>query len=193
MSRIGSCWIAWIAPPVTEAPAGSRRFALQFGAARWLWLTLLVLVLDQWSKKLILDTMIEYQEIFVLPVLDIVRWHNEGAAWSLLSQASGWQRWFFVALGIAVSLGILVWLCQLPRRGQARVAAGLALVMGGAIGNVIDRLYLGYVVDFIKVHYHEWVFPAFNLADSAITIGAALLILDSLIEFGKRSDRGRGS
>jgi len=122
-------------------------------------------------------------------VLDIVRWHNEGAAWSLLSNAGGWQRWFFVTLGIVVSVGILVWLWRLPARGQGRVAAGLAMVMGGALGNVVDRLNHGFVVDFIKLHYDGYVFPAFNLADSAITVGAALLILDSLIEYGKSSDR----
>jgi signal peptidase II len=173
---------------MSEAPARARWFALNAGASNWLWLTLLVLALDQWTKKLILDTMIEFQEHVVLPVLDIVRWHNEGAAWSLLSQASGWQRWFFITLGIVVSLAILVWLRQLPARGQGRVAAGLAMVMGGALGNVIDRVRYGYVVDFIKVHYGDWIFPAFNLADSAITVGAALLILDSLIEFGKKGE-----
>lgn len=162
-----------------------RWFAVNAGASNWLWLSLLVLVLDQWSKSLILDNFAEYQERYVLPMLDIVRWHNEGAAWSILSNASGWQRWFFVSLGVGVSLGILVWLRQLPARGQHRVAAGLALVLGGALGNVVDRVRLTYVVDFIKVHYGGWTFPAFNLADSAITVGAALLILDSVIEYGK--------
>jgi signal peptidase II len=166
-----------------------RWFALNAGASNWLWLTLLVLAFDQWTKQLILNHMVEFQEFKVLPILDIVRWHNEGAAWSLLSQAGGWQRWFFIVLGVAVSVGILIWLRQLPARGQTRVAAGLALVMAGALGNVIDRVHLGYVVDFIKVHYGDWIFPAFNLADSAITIGAGLLILDSLIEYGRKSDR----
>jgi signal peptidase II len=119
-----------------------------------------------------------------------VRWHNEGAAWSFLSEAGGWQRWFFTTLGIGVSLGILVWLRQLPVKGQGRVAAGLALVMAGALGNVIDRVHLGYVVDFIKVHYGQWVFPAFNLADSAITIGAGLINLDAVIDYVKKSEGG---
>jgi signal peptidase II len=172
-------------------PAASRGrwFALNAGASNWLWLTLIVLALDQWTKRLILDNFAQYQEKYVLPMLDIVRWHNEGAAWSILSNASGWQRWFFIALGVAVSLGILVWLRQLPAKGQHRVAAGLAMVMGGALGNVVDRVRLTYVVDFIKVHYGEWTFPAFNLADSAITVGAALLILDSVIEYGKGKGR----
>jgi len=167
-----------------------RRFlGLNAGASNWLWLTLAVLGLDQWTKRLIVANFEPYQERFVLPVLDIVRWHNEGAAWSMLDDAGGWQRWFFMGLGIAVSVGILVWLRQLPARGQGRVAAGLSLVMAGALGNVVDRVRLGYVVDFIKVHYEAWVFPAFNVADSAITIGAALIILDAIIDYGRKSER----
>jgi signal peptidase II len=177
---------------MNPAALRGRWFALNAGASNWLWATLLVLALDQWSKHWILGHLAEFEELFVLPVLDIVRWHNEGAAWSFLSEASGWQRWFFVALGVGVSVGILVWLRRLPARGQSRIAAGLAMVMGGALGNVVDRVRLGYVVDFIKVHYGDWVFPAFNLADSAITIGAGLLILDSLIDYGRRSESRTG-
>jgi signal peptidase II len=173
--------------------AGSSRrwFALNAGASNWLWLTLVVLILDHWTKRIILDSLQQFDEIYVLPVLDIVRWHNEGAAWSFLDDAGGWQRWFFIVLGLSVSIGILVWLRQLPARGQSRVAAGLAMVMGGALGNVVDRVSLGYVVDFIKVHYGDWVFPAFNLADSAITVGAGLIILDSVIEYGRKSESKR--
>jgi signal peptidase II len=169
-------------------PVRPRWLAFNAGASNWLWLSLVVLALDQWSKSLILERLTQYQEHVVLPVLDIVRWHNEGAAWSLLSSASGWQRWVFIALGLGVSVGILFWLRRLPALGQGRVAAGLALIMGGALGNVVDRVRLGYVVDFIKVHYGDWVFPAFNFADSAITIGAVLLILDSIIDYGRKSE-----
>jgi signal peptidase II len=169
-------------------PGKPRWLALNAGASNWLWLSLLVLAIDQWTKTLILDHMEEFQEHVLLPVLDIVRWHNEGAAWSLLENAGGWQRWFFITLGLCVSLGILYWLRRLPASGQGRVAAGVALIMGGALGNVIDRVRLGYVVDFIKVHYGDWVFPAFNAADSAITIGAALLILDSVIDYGRKGE-----
>lgn len=172
-------------------PHGKPRWlALNAGASNWLWLTVLVLALDQWTKRIILDRFEPYEELIVLPMLDIVRWHNEGAAWSFLNDAGGWQRWFFMVLGIAVSVGILIWLRQLPAKGQGRVAAGLSLVMAGALGNVIDRVHLGYVVDFIKVHYGEWVFPAFNVADSAITIGAGLIILDAVIEYGRKSEGG---
>jgi signal peptidase II len=171
-----------------EGPIKPRWLALNAGASNWLWLSLLVLALDQWTKSLILKNMSEYQEHVLLPVLNIVRWHNEGAAWSLLSTASGWQRWFFISLGLGVSLFILFWLRRLPAAGQGRVGAGLALIMGGALGNVVDRVRLGYVVDFIKVHYEGWVFPAFNFADSAITIGAVLLILDSVIDYGRKGE-----
>ena len=160
------------------------RFQAPFdlGASNWLWLTLLVIVLDQWTKRLITSRLDEFEAVVLLPVLDFMRLHNEGAAFSFLSNASGWQRWFFVSLAIGVSGGILIWLRRLPARGQNLLAAALCLVMGGAIGNVIDRIYLGHVIDFIRVHYADWYFPAFNVADSAITIGAGLLILDTILQ-----------
>lgn len=177
---------------MTDSLDKKRLLRLNAGASNWLWLSLLVLVFDQWSKKWILGTFEQFQERSLLPILDLVRWHNEGAAWSLLSSASGWQRWFFIALGIGVSLTIMVWLRRLPPKGQGRVAAGLTLIVGGALGNVADRVRLGYVVDFIKVHYAEvWTFPAFNMADSAITVGAGFLILDSIISYGRASERRR--
>lgn len=160
----------------------SGRWSLRASAGRWLLLSLAVIVLDQWTKLLIMQNFREFDEIVLLPVLNLVRLHNEGAAFSFLSTASGWQRWVFTGLGIVVSLGIAIWLLRLPRKGQSLLAAGLALVMGGALGNVIDRIRFGHVVDFIHVHYGDAYFPAFNVADSAITIGAALLILDSLLE-----------
>ena len=152
------------------------------GATHWLWLTLLIVVADQWTKRLVTDHLEEFEAVVLLPVLDFMRLHNEGAAFSMLSDAAGWQRWFFSVLAIGVSVGILIWLQRLPARGKSLLAAGLCLVMGGAIGNVIDRIRLGHVVDFIRVHYAEWYFPAFNVADSAITIGAGLLILDMILQ-----------
>ena len=160
-----------------------RWFGLRAGAANWLWLSLVVVLLDQWTKYLIIDNFDEFEEIVLLPVLELMRLHNEGAAFSFLSGASGWQRWLFTGLGIAVSAGFLVWLRRLPARGQNLLAAGLAFVLGGALGNVIDRVLWGHVIDFIRVHYNEWYFPAFNVADSAITVGAALLILDTLRDY----------
>ena len=158
----------------------------RFGAWAWLWLTLAVIVLDQWTKWLITSNFVEFQSVTLLPVFDLVRLHNEGAAFSFLSNASGWQRWMFTALAIGVSVGLLVWLRRLPPRGQHLLAAALALIMGGALGNVIDRILLGHVIDFIHVHYQQWYFPAFNVADSSITVGAVLLILDSILS-GRRA------
>jgi signal peptidase II len=107
--------------------------------------------------------------------------HNYGAAFSFLSNAGGWQRWLFTALSATVSVVLIVWVLRLPRR-QWRTGLALALVIGGALGNLADRVQLGYVIDFIDVHYLDWHFPAFNLADSAITCGVALLLLDALIQ-----------
>ncbi len=162
-----------------------RWFGLNAGASNWLWLGVAALALDQWTKWLIVDRFDEFQRVVLLPVLEIMRLHNTGAAFSFLSDADGWQRWVFIVLGVAVSAGILVWLRRLPAKGQTLLAAGLSLILGGALGNVIDRVVHGHVIDFIRVHYEEHYFPAFNVADSAITIGAALIVLDSLLELDR--------
>ena len=164
-----------------------RWFGLQAGASNWLWLGVAVMALDQWTKSLVVERLELYDKLMLLPVLDLVRLHNEGAAFSLFSDAGGWQRWAFIGLGVAVSGGILIWLRRLPAKGQSLLAAGLSLILGGALGNVIDRVLLGHVVDFIRVHYDPWSFdfPAFNVADSAISIGAALIILDNLLELDR--------
>lgn len=168
-----------------------RWFGLQAGASNWLWLAVGVIALDQWTKSLIVDRFEEFDRIVLLPVLEIMRLHNEGAAFSFLSTAGGWQRWLFVGLGVLVSGAILVWLRRLPPKGQGLLAAGLSLILGGALGNVIDRALLGHVIDFIRVHYAEHYFPAFNVADSAITIGAALVILDNLLELDRARAKKR--
>jgi signal peptidase II len=170
-----------------------RWFSLSAGASNWLWLALGVVVFDQWTKFLITDNLEEFEQVIVLPVLEIMRLHNEGAAFSFLSDAAGWQRWMFTGLGLAVSVGILVWLRRLPAQGHNVLAAGLSLVLGGALGNVIDRVFWGHVIDFIRVHYEDWYFPAFNVADSAITVGAALLILDNLLEYRRTRAARDGS
>jgi signal peptidase II len=162
-----------------------RWFGLRAGASNWLWVAVLAMALDQWTKYLVTENLEEFERIVLLPVFELMRLHNEGAAFSFLSDASGWQRWLFVGLGVVVSSVILVWLRRLPARGQNLLAAGLSLVLGGALGNVIDRVLWGHVIDFIRVHYKEHYFPAFNVADTAITIGAALLILDNLIEYDR--------
>ena len=150
-------------------------------AAMWLVLSVLVVFADQLSKSYITRHYGEFEFTTVLPVLDITRMHNVGAAFSFLATASGWQRWLFISLAVIVSIGIVVWLYRMPR-SQGLLACGLALVLGGAIGNVIDRIRLGAVVDFIHFHWDRAYFPAFNIADSAITVGAACLILDAMLE-----------
>ncbi len=150
--------------------------------ARWLLLSAFIVIADQLTKSYISSHFGEFEFITVLPVLDITRMHNVGAAFSFLATASGWQRWLFIGLAVSVSIAITVWLCRLPRKGHGLLAAGLALVLGGAIGNVIDRIRLGSVVDFIHFHWDRAYFPAFNVADSAITVGAACLLLDALLE-----------
>jgi signal peptidase II len=162
-----------------------RWFGLNAGASNWLWLGVVVMALDQWTKWLVIDRFEVYEQKVLLPVLDLMRLHNTGAAFSFLSDASGWQRWVFIGLGVAVSAGILIWLRHLPAKGQGVLAAGLSLILGGALGNVIDRVLHGHVVDFIRVHYGEHYFPAFNVADSAITVGAVLIVLDNLLELDR--------
>lgn len=156
---------------------------------RWLWLAAVLLVADQVTKALIVQHYALHESTYVLPVLDIVRAHNTGAAFSFLADAGGWQRWAFAALALGVSGVLLVWLRRIDAVAQRWLAIGLALVVSGAIGNLIDRLRFGYVVDFVAVHWNQAYFPAFNVADSAITIGAGLLILDALLE-GRRGGQG---
>jgi signal peptidase II len=149
--------------------------------AAWLWLSLAVVVLDQVTKFLVTRLLDLYERVVVLPVLDFTLLLNTGAAFSLLADASGWQRGFFITLGIAVSVGLTLWIWRQPR-GERLLPIALALIIGGAIGNVIDRVLYGYVIDFIHVHWGAAYFPAFNIADSAITIGAGLLLLDAFRE-----------
>ena len=149
---------------------------------RWLWISLLVIVVDQLSKLWIERTMVLGDSFVVLPVLDIVRAHNSGAAFSFLADAGGWQRWAFTLLAVGVSIALVIWMRKLALATQGLLAFGLTLILGGAIGNVIDRVEHGYVVDFVHAHWGPHYFPAFNVADAAISIGAVLVILDSLLE-----------
>jgi signal peptidase II len=149
------------------------------GGWRWLPVTLVVLVLDQASKAWMVMHLHEQQVWRVLPVFNLTLRYNSGAAWSFLADASGWQRWFFAGLAVAVGVGLMVWLRRLDGRTQRLLAFSLSLILAGALGNLIDRLRLGHVIDFIEVHWNEAYFPAFNVADSAITVGAALMLLDA--------------
>ena len=144
----------------------------------WLGISLIVILLDQLSKALIVRTLAFGDSHPVNAYFNIVRWHNQGAAFSFLHTADGWQRWLFIGLG-ALAAVFIVWMLR-RHGGQRLFGWALALILGGAIGNVVDRVWHGYVIDFIQVHYRDAAFPAFNVADSAITLGAALLILDEL-------------
>ena len=144
----------------------------------WLGIAFITILLDQFSKVLIVGSMQLHDSHTVTSFFNIVRWHNTGAAFSFLAGAAGWQRWFFIGLG-AVAAFVIVWMLR-SHAGQRLFCWSLALILGGAVGNVIDRVWHGYVVDFIQVHYANLFFPAFNIADSAITVGAGLLILDEL-------------
>jgi signal peptidase II len=153
----------------------------------WLLLSAFVVLVDQLSKLYITSHFGEFEFTAVLPILDITRMHNVGAAFSFLADASGWQRWVFIGLALSVSLAIVVWLVRMPRGTSGLLAGGLALVLGGALGNVIDRIRLGHVIDFIHFHWDRAYFPAFNVADSAITVGAACLLLDALFDSKRKT------
>jgi signal peptidase II len=146
--------------------------------ARWLALALAVIVLDQATKALVVEHFMLGDSREITPFFNLVRAHNPGAAFSFLAGADGWQRWFFTALGLGASVFIVWMLGKHP--GQTLFCLAVSLILGGALGNVIDRLWHGHVVDFIQVHWAGWYFPSFNVADSAITVGAALLIFDEL-------------
>ena len=151
---------------------------------KWLWVSVVVLILDQ-CTKLLADAMLSmHQSVVLLPFLALRKAYNYGAAFSFLGDASGWQRWFFIVLALVV-IGILVaWLRRLPP-GNTVARVALVLILGGAAGNVIDRVVYGYVIDFIDVFYGSWHWPTFNIADSAISVGAFLLLLDAFREHRK--------
>jgi len=149
----------------------------------WLGLALIILIADQFTKVLILGYYNLGDSTYVTSFFNVVRVHNTGAAFSFLASASGWQRWFFTAIGVAAALFILWMLKSHP--GQKLFSFALACILGGAVGNVIDRMLHGYVVDFLQFHWNDWYFPSFNIADSAISIGAVCLILDELLRVKK--------
>lgn len=149
----------------------------------WLGIALIVILIDQFTKTLILGTFQLNDSHTVTSFFNVVRVHNTGAAFSFLASASGWQRWFFTVIGIVAALFIL-WMLK-SHAGQKLFSFALACILGGALGNVIDRTLHGYVVDFLDFHYASWHFPAFNIADSAITVGAICLILDELLRVRK--------
>ncbi len=146
---------------------------------KWLWLSALVLVIDQTTKRVVDTTLRLYESIPLLPSFSLTYLRNQGAAFSFLSGAGGWQRWFFIGLAVIASVMICFWIRQIPNDRKFEASAW-ALVLGGALGNLIDRVLYGYVIDFLDVYYGEWHWPAFNVADSAITVGVIFLLLESL-------------
>lgn len=151
-----------------------------FHALPWFGLGLVVILLDQYTKGLASSGLDYGQPVRVFSWFNLTLMHNTGAAFSFLSDAGGWQRYFFSAAAIGISVVLAIWLIVMPR-GQWLLALSLGLILGGALGNLWDRVALGYVVDFISVHYENSYFPAFNIADSAISVGAACMLLDSFV------------
>ena len=159
--------------------------------SRWLILSVVVLLLDQLTKFLASHFLVYGDPLAIMPSFNLTLLHNTGAAFSFLSDAGGWQRWFFSILALVVSIGLVIWMRKL-RDHETWLAVALALILGGAVGNLVDRLLFGYVVDFIQVYYYRWYFPAFNVADSAISIGVAVLLLDSFRNRHKSGDQDNG-
>ena len=157
-------------------------------AFAWLLMSAVIVVLDLWTKSLATESLTLYRPVELTSWLNMTLAHNYGAAFSFLSDAGGWQRWLFTGLASVVTLVLMVWLLRL-QAGEKLTGAALGLIIGGAIGNLADRVKHGYVVDFIDVYYRDWHWPAFNLADSAITCGVILLLVDGLFlsVSGKRS------
>ncbi|MDP2000253.1 MAG: signal peptidase II [Rhodoferax sp.] len=149
------------------------------GMLQWLGLAAILLIVDQLTKVMILGYYQLGDSTYVTNFFNVVRVHNSGAAFSFLAGAGGWQRWFFTIIGVVAAI-VIVWMLK-NHGGQKLFAFALACILGGAIGNVIDRVMYGYVVDFLDFHWAGWHFPAFNVADAAISIGAASLILDELL------------
>ena len=149
------------------------------GMLQWLGLALIIVIADQFTKVLIVGYYQLGDSTQITSFFNLVRWHNTGAAFSFLAGASGWQRWFFTVIGL-LAAAVIVWMLK-SHAGQKLFAFALACILGGALGNVIDRILYGHVVDFLDFHWRGWHFPAFNIADSAITIGAVCLILDELL------------
>jgi len=167
----------------------ARESALRGGALIWLWLSALVIVLDQLAKFVVVDALQPYVPHPVIP--GILNWtlaFNTGAAFSFLADQQGWQRWFFTLLALGVSAVLAAWLRRTPRNDW-RTALPLAFVIGGALGNLIDRVRFGHVVDFIQVYIGNWPFPSFNIADSAISIGAVLLVFFGLFAHEKTASK----
>lgn len=146
---------------------------------RWLWLAVVLFVVDQLTKWLVIDNMALYQSIEIMPLLNFTYVQNPGAAFSFLADQGGWQRWFFSIIAIVAS-GLILYYLRTSKQSDVWLPIAFCCILSGALGNLTDRLIFGYVIDFIDVYYGQWRWPAFNVADSAIFIGAAILIVDAI-------------
>ncbi|MGB5258141.1 MAG: signal peptidase II [Woeseiaceae bacterium] len=162
-----------------EVSSGYGRFIA------WMVVAAVIVIADQATKWAIVEWVPLYDRVPINSFINLTHQKNEGAAFSILANAGGWQRWFFVVLATIVSAVIAVWIWRIRNAGQAMLAMGLAFVLGGALGNLIDRIVLGHVTDFIQVWFGSWAFPSFNVADAGISVGAALLIIDALFFSGR--------
>ena len=158
-----------------QADTGIRRYIA------WISVAILIVAADQATKWAVIEWVPLYGKVPINFFINVTHQQNQGAAFSFLADQSGWQRWFFVVLATAVSGVMIAWLWRIRQEGPIVLMAGLSFVLGGAIGNLIDRAMLGYVTDFIQVWFGSWAFPSFNVADSAITVGAVLLIVDAIL------------
>ena len=158
-----------------QADTGIRRYIA------WISVSILIIAADQATKWAVIEWVPLYGKVPINFFVNVTHQQNQGAAFSFLADQSGWQRWFFVVLATAVSGVMIAWLWRIRQEGPIVLMAGLSFVLGGAIGNLIDRAMLGYVTDFIQVWFGSWAFPSFNVADSAITVGAVLLIIDAFL------------
>jgi len=160
---------------------------------KWLWLSLITVILDQLTKKIAEAELILHKPLAIFPSFNLTLMYNKGAAFSFLSDAGGWQRILFVSLSTGISIFLFFWLKNIckdeEQKNNQLLQIAIAFILGGAIGNLIDRALTGEVVDFIQVYYSSYYFPAFNIADSAITVGAALLILDMLLESKRNKEK----
>ena len=163
---------------IDKNPGSSRFFT-------WMVVSLIIVVVDQLTKLAIIEWIPLYDRVPLNSFINLTHQKNTGAAFSFIADAGGWQRWFFVVLASGVSVVIAIWIWRIRNAGQAVLSAGLALVLGGAVGNLIDRILLGHVTDFFQVWFGSWAFPSFNVADAGISVGAALLIIDALFFSGK--------
>jgi signal peptidase II len=158
---------------------------------RWLWISALLIVVDQLTKLWVVATIPLGHDVYVLPVLDLTHTVNPGAAWSMFADWGGSQRWLLSVLAVGVAIAIVVWLRRMPLANHKLLIGGLVLILSGAIGNVIDRLRLGHVIDFVVAHWDDAKFPAFNVADAAISVGAACVILDAIFEHRREKQAAR--